>query len=572
MFLKDILSKPVINITNGMLEGIVINAVFDEGLRFVDKLVVFGACAGSSGSIRASEITLVTADSLVTETCAVTADEALPAVTIDAEVYTKGGKRIGKVTDIELNKFEVVSVLLDTGRAIKPGEIFCRGDIIILNEGSSKSDGGSIMNDEKMTSLEETLPKISRTKPRIAKEKAAGNAPVQSKTGQSKTGQSKPKQSKTGQKAQNTNLKPASNEAPDIEIKEETAGLQTGKTPVQESVCEGITQNEEIIKETQDIPQYTGTPIFEYVEEYAYATGIEETDKEREPVAEAQNTEFLQQNTDISYINISEFCSLQADPITANDLQDGKTIIDDVIEASSVETQKSESLPDNNEDNILPIEEEREEPVEETPTNTDIGESEPVISDIEQIEEPDRAKDDISDEQEQEEEVILPDPIAVGRSVYREIDKPRKRRPQTNPKWKFIDNEEGAQEDDFNFSENDGEFNGQRPEITVPDDFTAFMPATNMQADDEPIRLARITINTNTDKKERHVHDEADTAHMPDRILADFTFLLGRITTGPIRDSAGRVVIHKNELVTSDTVLLASKRGVLVQLTKYSLS
>lgn len=547
MFLKDILSKPVINITNGILEGMVINAVFDDGLRLVDKLVVFGGYTGTAGYIRTSDITLVTADSLVTETCAVTADEVFPAIAIDAEVYTKGGKRMGKVADIELDKFDVIRILLDTGRAITPKEIFCRGDIIILNEGSIDSDGGCIMNDEEKKSLDEALPKIARSKPRIAKEKAAGKAP----------GQSKPRK-----KAQNAEIKPASPEA----LINETDMSLTEITPAQDPVLENNEAAvERLEQEAQQIPQYTGTPIFEYIEEFAQASRIEEmlmqpgsdgsiVEEVKEALTgEEQNTEFLRKYEKTSYIGVEEF-DIRPIPETVQVPGGNDNIVEEEIEAPPAEEQNNEPFPVNEE----PVSDEHEVPAEETPAQDSVNE--PVNS-----------GEDVIEKQE-EEEVVLPDPIAVGRSVYMEIDKPKKRRAQS--KWKFSpDGDEGGQEDEVSFQDPAAETAEElTAKITVPDDFAAFMPATNMADDDEPIKLSRITINTNSAKKKRDVYEEADTAHIPDRILADFTFLLGRITTGPIKDSAGRVVIHKNELVTSDTVLLASKRGVLVQLTKYSLS
>lgn len=54
------------------------------------------------------------------------------------------------------------------------------------------------------------------------------------------------------------------------------------------------------------------------------------------------------------------------------------------------------------------------------------------------------------------------------------------------------------------------------------------------------------------------------------KIIADYIFLLGRLTTKAITDFNGNVLIPKNTLVTAEVVLKAFHHGRLLDLTKYS--
>lgn len=64
--------------------------------------------------------------------------------------------------------------------------------------------------------------------------------------------------------------------------------------------------------------------------------------------------------------------------------------------------------------------------------------------------------------------------------------------------------------------------------------------------------------------------DEALAAganHIPARIIADFAFLLGRITTADIYDYQGSLIITSNSLILASTVAKARKAGKLLELT-----
>ena len=58
----------------------------------------------------------------------------------------------------------------------------------------------------------------------------------------------------------------------------------------------------------------------------------------------------------------------------------------------------------------------------------------------------------------------------------------------------------------------------------------------------------------------------------PARIIADYVFLLGRLTTQAIIDSEGNTIIPKNTLITANIVIKAFNNGKLLELTKYSKS
>lgn len=58
----------------------------------------------------------------------------------------------------------------------------------------------------------------------------------------------------------------------------------------------------------------------------------------------------------------------------------------------------------------------------------------------------------------------------------------------------------------------------------------------------------------------------------PAKIIADYVFLLGRLTTQSITDIEGNTIIPKNTLITANIVLKAFENGKLLELTKYSKS
>jgi hypothetical protein len=67
--------------------------------------------------------------------------------------------------------------------------------------------------------------------------------------------------------------------------------------------------------------------------------------------------------------------------------------------------------------------------------------------------------------------------------------------------------------------------------------------------------------------------DDKETSQEPKtyaKIIADYIFLLGRLTTKPITDFNGNVIIPRNTLVTAEIVLKAFYHGRLLELTKYS--
>ncbi|HHW89972.1 MAG TPA: hypothetical protein GX745_03610 [Clostridiales bacterium] len=54
------------------------------------------------------------------------------------------------------------------------------------------------------------------------------------------------------------------------------------------------------------------------------------------------------------------------------------------------------------------------------------------------------------------------------------------------------------------------------------------------------------------------------------KVLADYIFLLGRLTTQAITDFNGNIIIPQNTLITAEVVLKAFNQGRLLELTKYS--
>lgn len=66
------------------------------------------------------------------------------------------------------------------------------------------------------------------------------------------------------------------------------------------------------------------------------------------------------------------------------------------------------------------------------------------------------------------------------------------------------------------------------------------------------------------------INDGQEPVKTYSKIIADYIFLLGRLTTQPITDFNGNVIIPKNTVVTAEIVLKAFYHGRLLELTKYS--
>lgn len=76
-------------------------------------------------------------------------------------------------------------------------------------------------------------------------------------------------------------------------------------------------------------------------------------------------------------------------------------------------------------------------------------------------------------------------------------------------------------------------------------------------------------INDYNKKKEQYLDKRAQSFT---KILADYIFLLGRVTTQAITDFDRNIIIPQNTLITAEVVLKAFSHGRLLELTKYSKS
>lgn len=76
------------------------------------------------------------------------------------------------------------------------------------------------------------------------------------------------------------------------------------------------------------------------------------------------------------------------------------------------------------------------------------------------------------------------------------------------------------------------------------------------------------------DEKFKNQSTKTSSEEMPTpaRIIADYVFLLGRLTTQVITNYEGNIIIPKNTLITAKIVLLAFENGRLLELTKHSKS
>lgn len=136
LYLSEIISKPILNIYSGKIEGIISDAIMDKTLKKITKFKLFDEDE--------EEYYLETQKiySMGKNMCVIKNSEPLNLVLtqsflennpINKKIYSTTGEEIGRITDVEVNeKFEIT--LLKTEKlSIKPNNILNISENIIVN-------------------------------------------------------------------------------------------------------------------------------------------------------------------------------------------------------------------------------------------------------------------------------------------------------------------------------------------------------------------------------------------------------------------------------------------------------
>lgn len=136
--LSEIISKPVLNLYSGKIEGTVKNVNFDECYRKIQSLVIFDEedeeytlHTNKIYSIGKNSIVIKNNEALVLSINQETLVEKNP---INLEVYSTSGNYLGKLIDVELNeKFEVEN-FITTEQKLTYKQIVNVSQNIIIND------------------------------------------------------------------------------------------------------------------------------------------------------------------------------------------------------------------------------------------------------------------------------------------------------------------------------------------------------------------------------------------------------------------------------------------------------
>lgn len=138
--ISEILSKPVISLYEGAVEGIIKNFTFDKKLKKITHFIVFDAEENADDQvITSNNIFAIGENALVIKnaTCLEPLTNFEPQLKINnpinLQVYTTQGKCIGKVTDVIIEKnFAVKSFLISNDKEIDIKEIISLSKNAIL--------------------------------------------------------------------------------------------------------------------------------------------------------------------------------------------------------------------------------------------------------------------------------------------------------------------------------------------------------------------------------------------------------------------------------------------------------
>ncbi|MBR4002596.1 MAG: hypothetical protein IKI95_00815 [Clostridia bacterium] len=141
--LSEIISKPVLNLYTGKIEGTIQNAVFDKTFKKVIHLKMFNddeeeflIDTQKIYSLGENSIVIKNSEALLLCLSNINNNENTP---MNMNVYTTLGNTKGTIKDVELNqKLETQFLITDKNEKIKQQEIFNIGENIIINQNNKK--------------------------------------------------------------------------------------------------------------------------------------------------------------------------------------------------------------------------------------------------------------------------------------------------------------------------------------------------------------------------------------------------------------------------------------------------
>lgn len=141
--LSEIISKPVLNLYNGKIEGTIKNACFDNTFKKILSLKMFDNDE-EEFSIDTSKVYCVGENSIVIKnseslTSTINESSCQENNPINLNTFTISGNFIGKLVDVELNnKFEAEVFITDNNTKIKREQIVNISQSIIVNDTDKK--------------------------------------------------------------------------------------------------------------------------------------------------------------------------------------------------------------------------------------------------------------------------------------------------------------------------------------------------------------------------------------------------------------------------------------------------
>ena len=140
---SEIISKPVLNLYSGKIEGTVKNVCFDSNYKKVQALKMFDdneeeyfICTDKIYNLGENSVVIKNNEAL---SLCINDSNTKENNPINQDVYTLEGEYKGKLIDIELSKkFETETLITNTGANFKIDKLLNIGENIIINTGDKK--------------------------------------------------------------------------------------------------------------------------------------------------------------------------------------------------------------------------------------------------------------------------------------------------------------------------------------------------------------------------------------------------------------------------------------------------
>ncbi len=140
--LSEIISKPVLNLYSGKIEGTIKDAYFDSTYKKIQYFKIFDdeeeeyiLSTNKIYSVGSSCLVIKNSEALILENTDKTIQENNP---INLEIYSSNGDNLGVLSDVEIEKNFEVKNLLTKDLVITPRNIVNIGKIIIINNSDKK--------------------------------------------------------------------------------------------------------------------------------------------------------------------------------------------------------------------------------------------------------------------------------------------------------------------------------------------------------------------------------------------------------------------------------------------------